>query len=539
MKRTSSVLMAALALAGVAKAGNVDVNANISTSTTWTSNNVYHLKHQIYVLPGATLTIEAGTVVSSFAADQGSLAVCRGAQIFALGTRKKPIIMTSENDRATWTEGPGTGQWREASNEWGNLTIMGEALISENAIGTNTATCNSANIANMEGLTNGPSTDQYGGAFGADSDDNDDSGTVQYVSLRYGGKVTGINVELNGLSLGGIGRNTDIHHIDVMNNVDDGVEIWGGTVNLKYINIWNIGDDCFDVDQGWRGKAQFLLLVQGFSTRVAQGSGTGDNVFETDGAEQSDFQPVTTAVIYNATIIGQPGTDSGGANTATDGSDHATAWRDNARIQYRNCSFLDIGDRLVSFDNVDGDGGAGYGFNGTLSWAATWTTNFNAVPPHANDCSSPSTVYQAQTSGKLAEITDCVFWNKKPTSTFSTEAIARGVLPGNGTNNNVDAGSSALTMPIRALVRDTAIDYNPGAGNLHQARVIQLDPRPANAALTSVASAPNDGFFTPANFRGAFPPPLGGVDVLPWVSGWTAADAYGFILPHKGKAGSL
>jgi len=262
---------------------------------------------------------------------------------------------------------------------------------------------------------------------------------------------------------------------------------------------------------------------------VAQGSGTGDNVFETDGAEQSDFQPVTTAVIYNATIIGQPGTDSGGANTATDGSDHATAWRDNARIQYRNCSFIDIGDRLVSFDNVDGDGGAGYGFNSTLSWADTWTTNFNAVPAHANDCSSPSTVYQAQTSGKLAEITDCVFWNLKPTTTFDDEALLRSVLPGSGSNNNVDAGGSLANLPIRKLTRSAPINYNPGTGNLHQALVIALDPRPAGSALTSVASAPNDGFFTPANYRGAFQPSRNGVEVAPWVSGWTAADAFGFI----------
>jgi hypothetical protein len=80
-----------------------------------------------------------------------------------------------------------------------------------------------------------------------------------------------------------------------MNNVDDGIEIWGGTVNLKYFSIWNIGDDSFDVDQGWRGKAQFGLIVQGYSLDANQGSGVGDNVFETDGAEDSDAQPVTTA----------------------------------------------------------------------------------------------------------------------------------------------------------------------------------------------------------------------------------------------------
>jgi hypothetical protein len=199
---------------------------------------------------------------------------------------------------------------------------MGEALISENAIGTNTATCNSANIANMEGLTNGPTTDQYGGAFGADSDDNDDSGTVQYVSLRYGGKVTGVNVELNGLSLGGIGRNTDIHHIDVMNNVDDGIEIWGGTVNLKYLNVWNIGDDCFDVDQGWRGKAQFLPARPGLQHARGPGLGHGRQHLR-DGRRGAVRLPARDhGRGLQLHRIGQP---AARAARRSDGSDHATA----------------------------------------------------------------------------------------------------------------------------------------------------------------------------------------------------------------------
>jgi len=523
-KRTTAALLAGLALAGLANAGEVLVSSNISTSTLWTSDNTYNLQGQIYVLPGATLTIEPGTIVASTTSIGGSLAVCRGAKLFALGTKKKPIVFTSKADVATWANNdPTTGTWREASNEWGNITMMGSGLISENAIGTNVPTCNAANVANMEGLTFGPTRDQYGGG-----NDNDDSGTLSYVSLRYGGKVVGLANELNGLSLGGIGRNTDIHHIDIMNNVDDGVEIWGGTVNLKYVNIWNIGDDSFDIDQGWRGKAQFVLIVQGYSTRVAQGSGTGDNMFETDGAEQADYQPVTTATIYNVTAIGQPGT----GGTGTDGGDHATAWRDGARVQYRNSIFMDVGDRLVSFDNVDGDGGAGYGFNGTLSWAGVWTTNYNAVPAHANDCASPATVYQAQTSGKLAEISDSVFFRNQ-TATAYTESDLRGVSTPGGliTFNNV----KAVNMPIQKLVRAAGVNYL----GLHQEQVIGLDPRPANDALTSVGAAPNDGFFTPASYRGAFAPPVGNLDVLPWVCGWTAADAFGFLAPAKIKPSKL
>jgi hypothetical protein len=274
----------------------------ITVSTTWTAANVYDLQDQIFVMPGATLTIEAGTRIASTptANGSGSLAVTRGAQIFVNGTADAPVVMTSAADNGTW---------REAANEWGNLTIMGNGLISAShadgqpvevnnngVIRVNTKLPDGLNQKQMEGLTAGSPGDPkvlYGG-----NNDDDDSGSISYLSIRYGGRVIGLNNELNGLSLGGIGRATEIDHVEIMNNVDDGIEIWGGTVNLKYFSIWNVGDDSFDVDQGWRGKAQFGLIVQGYSLDADQGSGVGDNAFETDGAEDSDAQPVTTATIY-------------------------------------------------------------------------------------------------------------------------------------------------------------------------------------------------------------------------------------------------
>jgi hypothetical protein len=507
IKATGITLLAAGGLAGAAQASEILVTSNISVSTTWTANNVYNLQNQIYVLPGATLTIEAGTVVASTTNLGGSLAVCRGAQIFVQGTKADPVIMTSTADVSTWSGGnPKTGTWREAANEWGNLTLMGSAYISENAIAGNVSTPNANNVAAMEGLVAGFPGDTkvlYGGG-----NDDDDSGTITYLSVRYGGKVIGLNNELNGLSLGGIGRNTDIHHVEVMNNVDDGIEIWGGTLNLKYFSIWNVGDDSFDVDQGWRGKAQFGLLVQGYSLNAAQGSGVGDNCFETDGAEDSDWQPVTTAVVYNCTVIGQP----------IDG-DQGTAWRDNARVQYRNCIFMDLGEELVKFDNIDGDGAHGYGFNGTLSWANTWTTAYNAVPPHANDPINPGAFYTAQTSGKLAEITDSVFFRNQFANAY-TEATSRGVLdPAN--NNVLIPGFNPVDAPIQSITRGPSVVK----GGKTMVPVIGLDPRPTNQALTSVAAAPNDGFFTSALYRGAFAP---GPACQTWLASWTASEAFGF-----------
>jgi len=508
LKIAATSLALAAGLAGTAQAADVFVNSDISTSTVWTEDNVYRLQGQIYVLPGATLTIQPGTIVASPTGVGGSLAVAKGAQIFVMGQKNAPVVMTSQADQQTWKtpRNPTTGTWRESANEWGNLTIMGNAYISEDATVGNVPTPNSSNVAAMEGLVAdfvGDTKVLYGGG-----NDGDDSGTIKYLSLRYGGRVIGLNNELNGLSLGGIGRGTDIHHIDIMNNVDDGVEIWGGTVNLKYVNIWNVGDDSFDVDQGWRGKAQFILIVQGFSEDASQGSGVGDNAFEFDGAEDSDWQPVTTATIYNATVVGQPLS-----------GDHGTAWRDNARVQMRNCVFMDLGEQLVKFDGDDGDGASGYGHNGTLSWADTWTTDYTATST-VNAPLSPAAFYQSQSSGKLAELTDSVFFRNFNPSAY-TEASARGVL-GAGSNNVLIPGFDPIDSPLARVSRGPLVTK----GGKQQLQVVGLDPRPRGPAATSVSAAPGDGFFTSANYRGAFAPGR-----RPWISGWTAAANFGFLNP--------
>lgn len=514
LKGTAMLTTASVAMVSSSHAAEILVSSDISTSTTWTADNTYNLQQQIYVLPGATLTIEAGTVIASDTNIGGSLAVTKGAQIFVQGTQDEPVIMTSKADVATWVGGdPKTGTWREGANEWGNLTIMGAGYISEDEAPTgltNSPVPSATNVADMEGLV--PSVGQeelvqYGGG-----DDDDDSGVINFLSLRYGGKVAALNKELNGLSLGGIGRETDVHHVEIMNNVDDGIEVWGGTVNLKYINIWNIGDDSFDIDQGWRGKAQFGLIVQGYSVLANQGSGVGDNAIETDGAEDSDWQPVTTAEIRNFTVVGQPLVGDGG-----------TAWRDNARIRYVNCIWQDLGDQLVRFDNDDGDGASGYGHNGTLSWADTWTTAHTATSA-VNAPANPADFYKAHTAGNLAQITNSVFFRNlagggtgSSSDPAYSEATARGVFDV-GNNNLVTSGFDDADGPLTLVTRGALVSTPPG----DVLPVIKIDPTPQNDALAT-ADLTADEFFTATGFRGGFAPNDN------WLTGWTAADAFGFV----------
>lgn len=479
----------------------VDVNADIVTSTRWTADNVYRLANIVRVLPGATLTIDAGTVIASIGTPNGAgrLVVTAGAQIFIRGREYEPVIFTSDGDRATWTNGdPRTGTWRAVANEWGGLAVLGSAYVSEAFQQGNVPFPDPRNRAVAEGLIErfpGDPAVRYGGG-----NDDDDSGEIRYVSIRYSGRVVALNNELPAVMFGGLGRETDVHHVDVMNGVDDGIQIQGGAANFRYLNLWNVGDDSIDIERGWRGQIQFVLIVQGYSADAYQGSGVGDNALELSGARRSDWQPVTTAAIHNATVIGQP----------RDG-DHATRWEDGARVQLRNCILMDVGDAIIS--ELTGSGYGDYGANGTLSFQDVWQTpssQFSTVNAPAN----PAAFYRSQLPGMLSEIRDTVmFRNQAP------GAYASGVPLGlfSPSNDNV---IEPPQMPIAAISRAAPVIVS----GFTMLPVIALDPRPANDALRSVSQAPPGGFLAGVSYRGAFGPGTH------WLGGWTAADAFGFVV---------
>jgi hypothetical protein len=100
MKFRSFIIAAAMAAGLCAQAADIDVTDRVTSSTTWTSNNVYHLRDVIFVEPGATLTIEAGTRVIGYTDDRVDglgrvlrvqtperLVIKRGAKIMANGTK--------------------------------------------------------------------------------------------------------------------------------------------------------------------------------------------------------------------------------------------------------------------------------------------------------------------------------------------------------------------------------------------------------------------------------------------------------------------
>lgn len=504
---TSLLLATGISCQSITGANGVNHSAPFTGSITLSpADNPHSINGDVYIEPGATLTILPGV---RFESDQNStLAICRGAQIFAEGTQEAPITFTSVHD---------TGSYRQnANNEWGNLTIMGAGYISEDEIATNTATPTATNYADMEGLTPANvNLNDYGGG-----NDNDDSGSLSYCTFSYGGVASIPGKELNGLSLGGIGRQTDVHHIEILNNIDDGIEVWGGTVNLKYLSIWNIGDDSLDIDQGWRGKAQFGLIVQGASNNGAQGSGFGDNAMEIDGAERCDWQPVTTGSIWNFTVIG--GTSQTADPAAGSTTDELVELRDNARIQFGNCIFMDAGKEVFNDKVTDGEVNnnltiCGPGSNvpqmlARMTTPATVSYGLNAF-------SNPATAYQAQDpAGNLVQVRGCIYYNNNNSNAYS-EALSYGIfdaLPVAGTNHaNNDI---VLTSPITQLTRSTT----PFTATGHSLfPVTYLDPTPTVIAQTAAETAPDDGFFTPASYVGGFSRGNN------WLTGWSMTSRVG------------
>jgi hypothetical protein len=284
----------------------VVVRGTLTGNVTWVSANYYVLRGAVFVEQGATLTIQAGTTVVGEFATQGTLIVSRGGRIVADGTAAAPIVFTS--DQPIGQRGRG---------DWGGLIINGRAPI-------NTP----GGVGAGEGNT---------GAFGGD-DPNDDSGILRYVRVEYAGIEFSPDNELNGIAFQGVGRGTVVDYVQVKHNKDDGMEFFGGTVDVKHAVLTGIGDDSLDWVLGWTGRVQFL---------VAQQSGDdADNGFEADNnGNNNDLLPRSNPTIYNVTLIGDPDTAEG--NESDDGMEI----REGTAATIRNFIVIGFKEWAIDFSN--------------------------------------------------------------------------------------------------------------------------------------------------------------------------------------------
>ena len=266
----------------------VSVSGMISESTTWTNDNIYVLNQKVVVPSGVVLTIQAGTIIKG-TEGTGSLAsaliVAQGGKLNAVGTATEPIIFTSINDNIEVGQTAGTNLNETNSGLWGGLIVLGYAPSSFSG---------DVDVVQIEGI---PADDTFGLYGGEDATDN--SGVYQYISIRHGGALIGEGNEINGLTLGGVGSGTVIENIEVVANVDDGIEFFGGTVNATNLLVWAQGDDAIDIDQGYSGIIDNAIVILGANS---------DHAFEIDGPEGTATGSFT---LRNSTIIGNSVTENG------------------------------------------------------------------------------------------------------------------------------------------------------------------------------------------------------------------------------------
>ncbi|OZC01857.1 T9SS type A sorting domain-containing protein [Rubricoccus marinus] len=478
MRSLATLTAAALALllsgTAFAQSTTQTLSGVLTGTTTLSANEVYLIDGEVYVDNGATLNIPAGTVLkgkqnpTTGNGQSSVLVVQRGGTLNARGTAAAPIIFTAEGDDVT--DPFDTNETQRGL--WGGVIILGNAT-------------NNRGVRQVEGI---PSTDRskYGcGDAGFDCDEDDDSGEMTYVSIRHAGFTLTPNAEINGLTLGSVGRGTLLEHIEVFANSDDSFEFFGGTVNAKYLVASFSGDDDIDWDQGYTGKLQFVFSLKDESGDVGR-------CIEGDGAAS----PFTAAllsdpVVSNLTCVGSGvGSTPGGS----DAGGPTLKLRENTRGAIYNSVFTAVQSSAGGIDlevQPEDDNGNPVG-DATISTAQ----NFR--------------------EGELT-IANNIFFD------FSVGNDAASIV------RRDEADIEATIAAANQFVTPGLVNVADGSGAADDARDQDgvLDPRPgfgsaaASGADFTLARLSGDNFFTPVSFKGAFPATNQG---LFWAAGWTALD---------------
>ncbi len=407
------------------------VEGTTATNFTLTSDKKWVLKGFVYVESGATLTVQPGTIVKGDKPTKGTLIIKRGGKLNADGTASQPIVFTSNQPAGSRDYG-----------DWGGIIICGRAPH------------NQPSDPVIEG---GPDA-QYGG-----TDANDNSGILRYVRIEFCGIAFQPNQEINGLTMGAVGRGTTLDNIQISYSGDDSYEWFGGTVNAKHLIAFRGWDDDFDQDFGWQGKAQFAVSLR--DPNVADASSS--NGFECDNdAAGNDVAPYSQGTWSNVSIFG-PKADAG--TTINDQYKRALHLRRRTQTRVFNSVFAGYPTGLY----IDGDNTQVNASNGELMFRN------NVVAGMETPLNVPN---------------NSTFWDQNAlTNWFNTS----------GWNNIIYANNSDLQVANPFNL--SAPNFMPNSGS----------PLLAGADFTN--GPVTDGFFTPVSYRGAF-----GTDN--WTAGWANWD---------------
>jgi hypothetical protein len=259
-----------------------------------------------------TLTIEAGVEVFGKSGTFANLLVTRGSKILAAGTADAPIIFSSDDEGY------------DGSGEWGGLIIHGYAPHNE---------C-------LEGGSYCDIDAEGESGFAGGYNPADSSGVLRYVVVAEGGYEFSTGNEINGISLVGVGRGTEMDYVQVHGNSDDGIEFYGGTVNLKHGVFTNNNDDSVDWDEGYQGNLQYIIVKQG----AAKGE-----AFEMD-TEGSSNGFLSKPTLSNVTVV---------AEKVADRADYSLNFKKRSAGFFHNTVVTvspDSETALTTCVNVDGSG---------------------------------------------------------------------------------------------------------------------------------------------------------------------------------------
>ncbi len=409
------------------------VSGRINSDTTFDTNSYWVLRGAVFVESGATLTLDAGTEVFGEFATNGTLIIDRGARIHSNGTATAPVVFSSDQPIG-----------ERARADWGGLIINGDAPL---------------NVPGSTSVGEGD-TGTYGG-----NDPDDDSGHLYYTRVEFAGTEFSPDNELNGISFQGVGRNTEVDHVMVSFNKDDGMEFFGGTVEVKHVICFGIADDSFDWTDGWTGKGQFMVALQ-------SGDDADQGIEADNNADNNTLLPRSNPTLYNLTLLGDPDTDQGSE------SDTGILLREGTSATIRN--FIVHGFKEASVD-VDG--------------AETFTQITGTTD-------TPLTMESGIVYGNCS-VSGCD-GEFRPDSDDATASI---------TTRNWVTGSTNVTTTLDPMLVDpfnlSAPDISPAAGS------------PAITGTVTPALPPaGDDFFDQAPFIGAVGPAGSGHDT--WWQGWTS-----------------
>ncbi len=329
--------------------------------------NTYKINGPVIMASGTTLEIPAGMTIRAAATGADVyVAIAQGAKINANGSASSPIVFTS--DAAA-----------PAAGDWGGLILLGKAPINS-VTGSSTSTSEIASLP-------------FGG-----SNASDDSGILRYVRVEYSGGSADGQSENNGISFYGVGNGTVVQYIQAFEGKDDGVEFFGGTVNVDFLSVVNAQDDSIDWTEGYTGTITNAYVKHG----AEHDKGIEADGFNTDFSNAAGYFSKPT--VNNLTIVGL-GSASGEAIRLRAGTQgifnnvHITGFEegfdldgdlgDNPTgagvvsddLQVTDVTFVDVTLKLkndtevvlTEADFITGDG------NGTVtnysSWGANWTAN--------------------------------------------------------------------------------------------------------------------------------------------------------------------